>query len=698
MTFFLPSSASFLARHFSHRVHREAAMPRLLILVATLAFTASALADEKADVKSLLEQRIIEPELPTREARDFTAARIPPMPEVKTVAEWEQYAQRMRQETLNRVVFRGEAAKWRDAQMKVEWLDTIDGGPGYRIKKLRFEALPGLWIPALLYEPEKLEGKVPVGLAVNGHDGKGKAAPYKQIRCINMAKRGMLALNLEWLGMGQLTGDNFAHYRMNQLDLCGTSGLAPFYLAMKRGLDVLLSLEHADPKRVAVSGLSGGGWQTILLSSLDPRVTLANPVAGYSSLLTRTAEPSDLGDSEQTPVDFAATTDYAQLTALRAPRPTLLTYNSKDECCFKADHALPPLIEAAAPIFKLYGMEQRLRTHVNDNPGTHNYELDNRQQYYRMLSDFFFAGRSDISPSEIPSEGEVKTAEQLQIEIPSDNAGFHTLAMNVMQSLPRDAALPTDKQQAAEWQTRARGRLAEVVKAHKFDVQALAVSEKAAGDTKSTLWRLRLDGTWTVPVVELERGKPEKTVILISEKGRATLASETEQALSAGFRVLAVDLFYFGESKIDTRDYLFALLVSAVGERPLGIQASQVGAIARWTKTQYPTHPVSVQAVGSRASLIALVATGLEPDAVSEVTLTGSYGSLKEVIESNLGVNETPELFCFGLLEQFDIRQLAALVAPRPVPFAAPSDRTKQELKDLDKFYATLGAEFDPLK
>ena len=46
-----------------------------------------------------------------------------------------------------------------------------------------------------------LAGKVPVILNVNGHDRNGKAAPYKQIRCINMAKRGMLALNLEWFGI-----------------------------------------------------------------------------------------------------------------------------------------------------------------------------------------------------------------------------------------------------------------------------------------------------------------------------------------------------------------------------------------------------------------------------------------------------------------------------------------------------------------
>ena len=92
---------------------------------------------------------------------------------------------------LDNVVFRGEAATWRDYAGKVEWLDTIDGGEGYRIKKLRYEALPGLWVPRLLYEPTKLAGKVPVVLNVNGHDGNGKAADYKQIRCINLAKRGM---------------------------------------------------------------------------------------------------------------------------------------------------------------------------------------------------------------------------------------------------------------------------------------------------------------------------------------------------------------------------------------------------------------------------------------------------------------------------------------------------------------------------
>src|SRR5690606_18787278 len=135
-----------------------------------------------------------------------------------------------------------------------------------------------------------------------------------------------------------------------------------------RAIDLLLAHNHADPERLAVTGLSGGGWQTIFISALDTRVKLANPVAGYSSYRTRVRNFSDLGDSEQTPVDLAATADYTHLTAMLAPRAALLTYNAKDNCCFASGHALEPLLEAAGPIYKLYGEQRRLRSHVNEVP------------------------------------------------------------------------------------------------------------------------------------------------------------------------------------------------------------------------------------------------------------------------------------------------------------------------------------------
>ena len=68
-----------------------------------------------------------------------------------------------------------------------------------------------------------------------------------------------------------------------------------------------------------------------------------------------------------------------------------------------------------------------------------------------------------------------------------------------------------------------------------------------------------------------------------------------------------------------------------------------------------------------RSSLIALIAAGIEPKGIDNLELHNPLASLKEVIEKNWSVEQKPELFCFGLLEAFDIKQLGALVAPRAI-------------------------------
>jgi hypothetical protein len=104
-----------------------------------------------------------------------------------------------------------------------------------------------------------------------------------------------------------------------------------------------------------------------------------------------------------------------------------------------------------------------------------------------------------------------------------------------------------------------------------------------------------------------------------------------------------------------------------------------------------------VHAVGPRSSTFALVAAALEEKAVSGVELTGALGSLKELLEQNVRYREMPEMFCFGLLEECDIKQLAALVAPRPVVFHQPGDRVRRELAALNGWYALWGSGFQPV-
>jgi len=607
------------------------------------------LVQDAVDLKKTLSREVIGPQVSMEEIQNFIEPRVPSVPDVKSAAEWKALDADLRKRVVEGLIYRGEAKKWAAAPLRIEWSGEIPGGPGYTIRKLRYEAVPGLWIPALLYVPEKLSGKVPVHMAVNGHDGAGKAADYKQIRCINLAKRGVISLNVEWYGMGQLRAPGYGHYLMNQLDLCGTAGLAPFFLSMKRGLDVLLSLDNADPARVAVSGLSGGSWQTITISSLDTRVTLTNPVAGYSSFKTRVRHLKDLGDSEQTPSDLATVADDAHLTAMMAPRATLLTFNARDNCCFESNYALQPLMDAAQPVFRLLGAENQLRSHVNHDPGTHNYGLDNRQAFYRMIGDHFFPNDPSYDGREITSDSEVKKGEELAVDLPKDNATFTTLARALAADLPRPGGTAA--------------KLRELL--HGKDYKTVAGTAFREGNVAG--WKLMMGKDFTVPAIEISPAQPKSTVLIFSENGRATLAAEVQKRLDTGARVIAVDPFFYGESKIASHGFLFAMTAAAVGERPLGIQASQIAAAARWAEAEFKQGPVQVIAVGPRASVVALAAAALEAKAIGGLRLHQPMSSLKELIEKGVGVDKMPELFCFGLLRDFDMKELIALAAPRPV-------------------------------
>src|SRR5262245_45721801 len=129
-----------------------------VLVLSSPALTRPARADDF--VQQALSKPIIGPRQSLLDLQDQLEPRIPPLGHLEKASEFEAWAKKLRQDLLERVVLRGEAARWRDAPVRVEWKDSL-AGEGYRIRKLRYEAVPGLWIPALLYEPEKRSAKVP---------------------------------------------------------------------------------------------------------------------------------------------------------------------------------------------------------------------------------------------------------------------------------------------------------------------------------------------------------------------------------------------------------------------------------------------------------------------------------------------------------------------------------------------------------
>ncbi|MEZ6034605.1 MAG: hypothetical protein R3C17_16030 [Planctomycetaceae bacterium] len=87
----------------------------------------------------------------------------------------------------------------------------------------------------------------------NGRDREGKAADYKQARCIHMARQGVLALNLEWFGMGQLATRIRAWPHESTRPLWNQRLSAPFLPGHVAGHRFSVSLENADRNGLSVS-------------------------------------------------------------------------------------------------------------------------------------------------------------------------------------------------------------------------------------------------------------------------------------------------------------------------------------------------------------------------------------------------------------------------------------------------------------
>ncbi len=607
---------------------------------------------------------------PSRTRNDFLHyldLKLPPLDPPATVSSWIKTSARVRGEVL-RSYLRGHPKELLQKRPRVQWTETIETGKGYRIRKLRYEGYPGMWVPALLYEPTDLAGKVPAVLNPNGHHVGGKAMDYKQARCINLAKRGMLALNTEFIGMGELRGDA-DHSRIALLDVCGVSGVGVFYLLVKRGLDVLLAHRHADAGRVAVTGLSGGGWQTAILSALDERVGVIVPVAGHSPVWQRRRCRSDIGDLEQVPSDLCAIADYDTLSAMFAPRPTLFIYNRDDDCCFQTRRTRKSIYQPAKKVFELLGAGDCVSLHDNVDPGTHNYDRDNRCQLYRFLNRHFGI---DTPEDELPWAGELLTEAELTVELPPDNATLLSLAQRSLQSIRRErkSRSPSSRgRKLSAARLRAdRQRLARLIRLVRFrDLRPSQVGRVLKRRRSSIRqWVVSLNsngsGTWSLPVTEIAPSRPSGVELVVGDGGRRQLAGPVQLSVADGHRVLAADILGTGEA--DVGGWQFHMILASAGERSLGLQVGQLLALVRWACKRYRTTAVDVRATGQVLPVVALMAAALEPRRIRSIATNGLLDTLGRLVDFPIPYASAVPLFCFGLLREFDIADLMDLSAP----------------------------------
>ena len=616
-------------------------------------------------VVSVLEERIQPNAVTAYQLQSYLAKRIPSLSPPISSDKWSSEEARIRNHVLEDVAFHGWPREWIDAAPRFHETDVIESDKGYRLRKLRYEIVPGFESAAILYEPQKVNEKAPAILNVIGHEVAGNAAEYEQKRCINFAKRGIFALSLSWPGFGELAQPENGHDYAAHLDLVGANALGFFYLSMLRGLDYLASLPQVDAHRLGVTGLSGGGWQTTLLGALDTRVAVAVEVAGIGALESNLIRPLDTDEIEENASDLTQNEDYPFFVAIRAPRPTLLIHNAEDDCCFRAALVKPYIYGRVRPFFRLFGKEDDLAWHENRDPGTHNYQLENREQAYGFFTKHFGL---PVTPNEIPSDDEIRPAKQLAVDLPQQNLTIVGLARKLAGQIAQ-TPVPTGSERAL-WIKSQREHLKNVIRYAPVSVENAWRTNNTKHPGLETLsYRFDLSNGLSATGIWLKASSASSdspVTIVLADEGYKAAGEVVSEHINRGEHVLALDLVFNGATAPENpADW--EMLVATTGDRPLGLEAAQLLAIAAWLRTKDGHSGISVVTEGIRNQVIAVTSAALEPGAFARTESHQSMGGLDYLLKNSVPFRSAPELFCLDLYRHFDLDRLSLMAAPTEV-------------------------------
>ncbi len=315
-------------------------------------------------------------QIPAKDARNgpYKSGRMHlEMPVYKTLPEWEARAAHLRKQILASA---GLLPLPERTPLHPQVFGKLER-EGYSVEKVLLETMPGYYLGGNLYRPAGKSGKFPGIASPHGHWDYGRLENTSVVsvpgRCINLARQGFVVFSYDMLGYDDTiqTPHDFGGQRE---DLWSFNALGLQLWNSMRAIDFLQSLPEVDAERIAVTGASGGGTQTFLVSAVDPRVKFAAPVNMISAIMQG-------GTCESAP-GLRLGTFNVEIGALMAPRPLLMVSASGDWTRNTPKDEFP----AIQSIYKLYGKPELVETVQIDSP--HNYNQQSREAVYTFLNRF----------------------------------------------------------------------------------------------------------------------------------------------------------------------------------------------------------------------------------------------------------------------------------------------------------------------
>ena len=589
----------------------------------------------------------------------------------------------------------------------------------YRVEMLVYESLPGFHVTANVYVPRRHDPPYPAVLGVAGHSDNGKASATYQRAWISMAKRGFLVLAYDPPGQGErslyfdadlgrsrvgigtrehthsglqclLTGHHFARYEL-------WDGI--------RAVDYLLTRRDVDPTRLAVAGSSGGGTQAACLAVVEPRLAVAVPSCYMTSWKQLWFDPGPQDAEQVLPGFLAHGLDFADFALAFAPRPFQILSATRD---FFPIAGARSAYEEARRTYEWLGHADRVGFFEYDD--SHAWSKPRREATYRWLERWLH-GRADTGDEpafDTELESDLYATPTGQVSTSYDGAA-------TVQSLDRAAAEEVfAKRRAAGLDAEGLRR---VVRARLRMAETLGEpAPRSLGEVARDGFRIERIALHTAPGITVpalvfvpDGGTPRKPAVLyvhgVGKGADATPGGDLEALVRSGHVVLAPDPRGMGESRPNSGggsyDPTWQMLQRAllVDRTLVGMQVEDLLGAYDVLESRGDVDPSRIAVLGKGyGGVLALVLAALQPK-VEKVAIEGTVLSYMEIARARYHEGLTAA-FIPGVLRDFDLPDLAAALAPRPLwivdprtPTGAlvPADRARAEFAPAARAYERAG-------
>jgi predicted esterase len=225
---------------------------------------------------------------------------------------------------------------------------------------VRYTVEPGLLTEAYLLKPAVAAGRRP-GVAVfhqttscSIRESAGVEGRSELAFGLELARRGFVALcprNFLWPDNRTIAIPQ--EMKRFQARHPKSLGMAKMLFDALRAVDLLAAMAEVDPQRIGAVGHSLGAKEVLYLAAFDERVrATVSSDGGIGIRFSNWHDPWYLGEAVKAP-GFGH--EHHELLALAAPRPFLLLAGES------VDGAKSwPFIEAALPVYALYGQPARV--------------------------------------------------------------------------------------------------------------------------------------------------------------------------------------------------------------------------------------------------------------------------------------------------------------------------------------------------